>query len=74
MSITVCEHDMQLRVVRAVAVLGGLLQMFLFMCLSGIAALVRFFLPWEVFQFVDQWLFPIHCLSFLFPFFDVFSV
>ncbi|KMZ75031.1 K(+) efflux antiporter [Zostera marina] len=30
----------KLRVVRAVAVLGGLLQMFLFMCLSGIAALL----------------------------------
>ncbi|XP_028806993.1 K(+) efflux antiporter 6-like, partial [Neltuma alba] len=31
-------HD-QLRVVRAVAVLGGLLQIFLFMCLCGVAAL-----------------------------------
>lgn len=31
---------LQLRVVRAVAVLGGLLQIFLFMCLSGITATV----------------------------------
>lgn len=51
MSMLVCKHDAQLRVVRAVAVLGGLLQMFLFMCLSGLAALVMSFLTWEIFQF-----------------------
>lgn len=34
---------MQLRVVRAVAVLGGLLQIFLFMCLCGITVSVRYY-------------------------------
>lgn len=33
--------QLQLRVVRAVAVLGGLLQIFLFMCLCGLTASVR---------------------------------
>jgi len=33
--------QLQLRVVRAVAVLGGLLQIFLFMCLCGITVSVR---------------------------------
>lgn len=33
--------QVQLRVVRAVAVLGGLLQIFLFMCLCGLTASVR---------------------------------
>ena len=46
----------QLRVVRAVAVLGGLLQIFLFMCLCGITASVCLTFWWEFIPAV-QWFF-----------------
>ena len=44
---------LQLRVVRAVAILGGLLQIFLFMCLCGIIASVRLIIV-KMIRFIDN--------------------